>query len=65
MTLIVNLVGLLLMAAVVIWFWLWPQRAVALNADRTIDIDVGDGVYTPNVIALQRVLDELQEQFGE
>lgn len=63
MALIINIAGLALMAAVVVWFWLWPRRVVTagdasnidgVTGDRTIDIDVADGVYTPDVIALKR-----------
>ena len=63
MTLAINLVGLLLMSGVVAWFWLWPRRAFVASGnpltdiasgERIIDITVADGVYTPDVIALQR-----------
>ena len=54
MTLAINLLGLLLMAAVAIWFWLWPARSVAASAGQVIDIEVANGVYTPDVIALRR-----------
>lgn len=51
---LVNGAGLLLMAAVVGWFWLWPRRAVTVAADTAIDIRVENGVYTPDTIEVKR-----------
>jgi len=51
----INLIGLLLMAAVVIWFWLWRTKAVAvIGENHVIEIKVANGVYNPDVIALRR-----------
>jgi len=63
MRLAINLVGLLLMVGVVAWFWLWPRRAFVASGnplldvasgERIIDIDVANGVYAPDIIAMQR-----------
>ncbi len=51
--LIVNGAGLLLIAAIVGWFWLWKPRAQPLRSG-VIDIDVANGVYTPTVIDVKR-----------
>ncbi|WP_250459240.1 cupredoxin domain-containing protein [Microbulbifer litoralis] len=52
--LIVNLVGLLLVAAISWWFWLQPRRhrAEAVNAAEKLRVLVRDGVYEPDRIRL-------------
>lgn len=45
---LVNTAGLLLIALVVIWFWLWPNRAT--QAQKGLTIKVADGSYDPNMI---------------
>jgi len=50
---LVNLCGLVLMAAVAWWFWLWQPRRRGLQSG-AIDIDVADGVYEPDVIEARR-----------
>ena len=52
-TLIVNGIGLLLIAAIVWWFWLWKPRAQSLRRG-VIEVDVAGGVYTPAVIDVKR-----------
>jgi plastocyanin domain-containing protein len=44
---IVNLVGILLAAAIVWWFWLSKPKARRVAGNATIDIVVDGGVYTP------------------
>jgi plastocyanin domain-containing protein len=53
MIMLINIVGLALLAGVVLWFWLWPQHAVAVGGDHSIDIEVANGVYTPDVITVK------------
>ena len=49
-TFIVNVSGLLLMTAIVWWFWLYrPGRAALPNAG-AVEIIVENGVYTPDRI---------------
>jgi len=43
---IINLLGLLLIALIVWWFWLY-KPAVASTVDDTIKVIVDNGVYTP------------------
>jgi len=52
--LLVNTIGLALMALVVWWFWLWRPRRLARAADGAIDIKVANGVYDPDYIETQR-----------
>lgn len=49
-TLLVNLAGLLLMAAIVWWFWLYRRAPVAQSASGVIEVRVADGVYSPDCI---------------
>lgn len=51
---LVNGAGLLLMAATVAWFWLWPRRPVTVAATAAIDIRVENGVYAPDTIEIRR-----------
>lgn len=48
MNAIVNIVGLLLMALIIYWFWLSQPRAK--KAKKHIKITVANGVYDPSVI---------------
>lgn len=52
--LVVNLAGLLLIAAIVWWFWLGPrvQAAQAVSGAEKLEILVKDGVYEPERIRL-------------
>lgn len=50
---VVNLAGLVLIAAIVWWFWLWKPRAQSLSSG-VIEIEVANGVYTPAVIDVKR-----------
>ena len=52
-TIIANLIGLLLIAAIVWWFWIWKPRAQSLRSG-VIDIEVANGVYTPPVVEVKR-----------
>ena len=47
MSLLVNLVGLILMALVVWWFWLSHRKNSAQATTQEATIIVEDGVYTP------------------
>ena len=47
MSLLVNLVGLILMALVVWWFWLSHRKSSAQATTQEATIIVEDGVYTP------------------
>ena len=51
-TVIVNILGLLLMAAVVWWFWFAGRRRAVAVADGRIAIQVAQGAYTPDRIAV-------------
>ena len=47
---IINLIGLLLIALIIWWFWLYkPQKAVD-SSDENITIVVNEGVYQPSRI---------------
>ncbi len=52
-TVIVNGIGLLLIIAIVWWFWVWKPRAQALRSG-VVEIDVANGVYTPAVVDVKR-----------
>ncbi|MFA0811555.1 cupredoxin domain-containing protein [Microbulbifer epialgicus] len=51
---LVNLIGVLLMIAIVWWFWLGPARGAskAVSAEDKLQILVKDGVYEPDYIRL-------------
>lgn len=51
---LVNIAGVLAMAAIVGWFWLWPRRRTVAAAGQVIDITVANGVYEPDSIAIRR-----------
>ena len=50
--LIVNIGGLLLMAAVVWWFWLAGKRKAVQASEGIIEIHVANGVYVPDRVAI-------------
>lgn len=50
MNLIVNLLGLVLAAFIVWWFWVSRGGSVARTEGNTISITVDGGVYTPSVL---------------
>ncbi|WP_346837547.1 cupredoxin domain-containing protein [Microbulbifer sp. SAOS-129_SWC] len=54
LTLLVNVIGLLLIAAIVWWFWLGPKRhtAESVSGSEKLQILVKDGVYEPDRIRL-------------
>ncbi len=49
-TLLVNLSGLLLMAAIVWWFWLYRPGLAAQPEAGAVQITVANGVYSPDRI---------------
>jgi plastocyanin domain-containing protein len=51
---LVNIAGVLAMAAIVGWFWLWPRQRTVATAGQVIDITVANGVYEPDSIAIRR-----------
>ncbi len=51
-TLIVNISALLLMAAVIWWFWLAGKRKAVQASDGVIEIHVVNGVYSPDRVAI-------------
>lgn len=52
MVVLVNVIGILLIAFIVWWFWIARASAVALGAQQKITIEVKDGVYQPATIAV-------------
>lgn len=55
MMLIANIIGLLLIATIAYWFWLWkPRKAVPTSAGNVVDIVVANGVYQPDIVAVKR-----------
>lgn len=50
MNIIVNLLGLILAAFIVWWFWVSRGSSVARTEGNTISITVDGGVYTPSVL---------------
>lgn len=54
LNLLINVAGLVLIAAIVWWFWLGPKRhsTPAVNAAEKLQILVKDGVYEPDRIRL-------------
>lgn len=51
---LVNIAGVLVMIAIVGWFWLWPRRRAVTAGAQVIDITVANGVYEPDSIAIRR-----------
>jgi plastocyanin domain-containing protein len=51
-TLVVNIAGLLLMAAVIWWFWLAGKRKAAQASEGIVEIRVANGVYMPDRVAI-------------
>lgn len=49
-TLLVNITGLLLIAFIVWWFWLWQPKKAASARGGVVEISVDDGVYDPAFI---------------
>lgn len=47
MSLLINLLGLLLIALIIWWFWLWRPKSAARASQGLIEIRVDQGVYTP------------------
>jgi plastocyanin domain-containing protein len=51
-TIMINLAGLLLMAAVIWWFWLSGKRQAVQASDGVVEILVANGVYLPDRVAI-------------
>ena len=51
-TLIVNIAGLLLMAAIIWWFWLAGKRKAIEASGGLVEIHVVNGVYAPDRVAI-------------
>lgn len=51
-TLLVNVSGLLLMAAIVWWFWLYRPSLTAQPDAGTVQITVENGIYSPDRISV-------------
>lgn len=49
MDLLINMIGLILIAMIIGWFWMSSPKAKVVNA-QLIDILVEDGVYSPAII---------------
>lgn len=52
MDIIINLIGIALFVAVILWFWVMPTRSssAVVSENEIIDIQVEDGVYKPSSI---------------
>lgn len=50
--LIINISGLLLIAFIVWWFWLAPNRNVERVKTDKLTIEVENGIYTPAIIEI-------------
>ncbi len=50
MEIIINLTGLVLIAFIVWWFWIFKNRSEARVEGNVLDIVVDSGVYEPSVI---------------
>ncbi len=50
MEILVNLIGVLLIAFIVWWFWVYKKQSEATIEGSSIDIIVDSGVYEPSVI---------------
>lgn len=46
----VNIVGFVLMALVVWWFWFWKPKSVTSMQKGLVEVLVDNGVYTPSII---------------
>ena len=49
---LVNLLGFMLIGAIIGWFWWYKPKTLAASADGVIQILVSDGVYQPSRIRL-------------
>lgn len=53
MTIFINLVGILLIAFIIRWFWI-PKKSAGIHAEKgIIEITVDNGIYTPAHIQLK------------
>ncbi len=48
----INLIGLALIVAIVWWFWLSGEQVARTGDNRSMEVLVGDGVYTPSRIEI-------------
>ena len=51
-TLIINIAGLILMAAVIWWFWLAGKHKAVQASKGVVEIHVANGVYVPDRVAI-------------
>lgn len=49
-SLLVNIIGLFAIMLIIWWFWLSKPKAQSLQNEKSIEILVQDGVYTPSRI---------------
>ncbi len=52
MDIIINLIGIALFVAVILWFWVMPTKASSsvVSGNEIINILVEDGTYKPNLV---------------
>ncbi len=50
MGILINLIGVLLIAFIIWWFWLYKKQSEATVEGSSLDIIVDSGVYKPSVI---------------
>ncbi|GGO76606.1 ATPase [Marinobacterium nitratireducens] len=53
MSILVNIVGLGLIALIVWWFWLYRPTAAAQSNSGAVSITVDDGVYSPSRVSVK------------
>lgn len=53
MTLLINLIGLFIIAFIVWWFWLSKAKIIRAGQNNLIEIKVKDGVYQPAYIQVK------------
>lgn len=51
---LLNSIGVLLIAAIIWWFWLSGRSKPVVHVKDRIDIKVGGGVYSPDAIQVKR-----------
>ena len=50
---VINLIGLLIIAGIIYWFWLFKPKIISYTETDIIDIIVDGGTYTPNTIRVK------------
>jgi len=53
MSILVNLVGLALIAGIAWWFWLYQPKAAAQSKSGAVSITVDDGIYSPSRVSVK------------